>query len=208
MGKGGSMFLDRKQIKENAKDALKANYWPMILYSAGIPLVLSIVCLILTKLGLGLISTIVSALISPVLTIGLCNVCYRVYKGEEHSVSDIIDGFQNFGHIIGGYWWMMLWIFLWSLLLYIPGIVKAYAYSMTPYILADQPEIEAQEALKVSMEMTNGHKGKLFVLSLSFIGWAIVAGFTAGIAGIFWVIPYMNLTMAGYYAELKENFNN
>jgi uncharacterized membrane protein len=79
---------------------------------------------------------------------------------------------------------------------------------MTPYILMDQPEIDAKEALKVSMEMTKGHKGEIFVMYLSFIGWAIVSAITLNIAGIFYVYPYMQLTLAGYYDELKAQYNS
>lgn len=197
------MTLDRQQIKQNAKDALKANYWPMIGYFV-LNMVICAVCGGLSSLYVGLILTI---LVVPVVAVSFCYLTYKVYRNEEHSVSGLFDGFQNFGHVLGGYWWMYLFILLWSMLFYIPGIVKAIAYSMTPYILMDQPEVGAKEALKLSMEMTKGHKMEIFVMYLSFIGWAIVSAITLNIAGIFYVYPYMQLTMAGYYDELKKQQN-
>ncbi|MDD3920912.1 MAG: DUF975 family protein [Eubacteriales bacterium] len=76
---------------------------------------------------------------------------------------------------------------------------------MTPYILADCPNVKAQDALKLSIRMMNGHKADLFVFTLSFLGWMLLSGLTGGILYIFYVGPYMNNAMAGYYAELKEN---
>jgi uncharacterized membrane protein len=86
----------------------------------------------------------------------------------------------------------------------IPGIVKSYAYMMMPYILADCPTVTAREALRLSRRMTKGHKGKLFVLTLSFIGWGILTVLTFGILYIVYVGPYMHTTFAGFYIELRD----
>ena len=75
---------------------------------------------------------------------------------------------------------------------------------MTPYILADCPNVTATEALKLSMRMTAGHKGKLFVMHLSFIGWTLLSALTCYILLIVHVGPYMNATLAGYYVELRD----
>jgi len=109
----------------------------------------------------------------------------------------------NFWRKLGGMWWMSLWTFLWMLLLIVPGIIKSYAYSMTPYILADCPNVTATQALKLSMRMTDGHKGKLFVMHLSFIAWMLLSAITLYILLIVHVGPYMQATMAGYYTELR-----
>ena len=100
---------------------------------------------------------------------------------------------------------MMLFTFLWSLLFVIPGIVKAYSYALTPYILAKYPEVQAKEALKVSMKIMDGKKAELFVLHLSFIGWAMLAGITFGLLGIFFVIPYMAITDTLWYKRTMES---
>ena len=93
--------------------------------------------------------------------------------------------------------------FLWSLLFVIPGIVKIYSYSMAPFILADNPDFTAREALSKSKKIMNGHKFELFVLQLSFFWWYILDWITLGIASIY-VIPYVNATTTNFYNKIKE----
>ena len=91
---------------------------------------------------------------------------------------------------------------LWSLLLYIPGIIKAISYSMSFYILAENPEMSAREALNESKKIMHGHKMDYFVLALSFIPWILLVMITFGIAAI-WVAPYMQLTITNFYHSIK-----
>ncbi|WP_251716385.1 DUF975 family protein [Lactobacillus agrestimuris] len=99
----------------------------------------------------------------------------------------------------------MIFTFLWSLLFFIPGIVKAYAYSMTPYIMKDMYDaghkMTATEAITESRKLMNGHKTDLFVLDLSFIGWCLLGFITLGI-GFLWITPYINQTKANFYRKL------
>ena len=94
--------------------------------------------------------------------------------------------------------------FLWYLLFIIPGIVKAYAYSMVPYILADNPNIGYKRAIKLSNEMTYGHKFDMFVLDLSFIGWYLL-GMLVLFVGMLFVLPYDYATKAELYLVLRKN---
>jgi len=94
--------------------------------------------------------------------------------------------------------------FLWFLLLIIPGIIKSYAYSMVPYILADNSNIGYQRALELSNNMTEGHKFDMFVLDLSFIGWYLLGGLLFGIGALF-VRPYDDATKAELYMVLRDN---
>ncbi|CQR55529.1 DUF975 family protein [Paenibacillus riograndensis] len=102
----------------------------------------------------------------------------------------------------------MLWRgflnFLWFLLLIIPGIVKSYAYSQVPYILADNPNIGYNRAVELSKQMTHGHKFRMFVLDLSFLGWILLGLLALGI-GVLFVQPYINATKAELYLELRHN---
>ncbi len=93
-----------------------------------------------------------------------------------------------------------LFIGLWSLLFVIPGIIKHYEYLMIPYILAENPGMDRQEVFAISRRMMMGQKWNVFVLDLSFIGWRLLEGITVGIAGIFYVEPYYQATMAELYA--------
>jgi len=96
-----------------------------------------------------------------------------------------------------------IYIWLWSLLFIIPGVIMRYAYSMTPYIIYENPNLTANQAIKMSKTMTDGYKGDLFVLSLSFIGWKLLSLITGGLVGLFWTNPYIGLTHAGVYEDLK-----
>lgn len=97
-----------------------------------------------------------------------------------------------------------LFIFLWSLLFIVPGIIKSYEYRMIPYILAENPGIDTREAFEISRQMMSGNKWNAFVLDLSFLGWSILSAFTCGILAIFYVNPYIYMTNAELYVALKE----
>jgi uncharacterized membrane protein len=138
--------------------------------------------------------------------VGYHSFALRVYRGQQGDIGDMFrSGFFNYWRKVGGMLWMYLFTWLWSLLFIIPGIVKAMAYFMTPYILVDCPNVTATDALKLSMRMTYGYKGEIFVMFLSFIGWAILTGLTFGILGILYTGPYMGTSFAGLYDELKRN---
>lgn len=96
-----------------------------------------------------------------------------------------------------------IFTFLWSLLFIIPGIIKAYSYSMVPFILADNPNIGSERAIELSMQMTQGEKFDMFVLGLSFLGWYIL-GVIACFVGVIFVHPYVQATKAELYRVLRE----
>jgi uncharacterized membrane protein len=193
--KGETMMKSRVAIKEDAKVKFQAQNG------------LSIGALILFMLLSGAATgTFFGALLlAPPLAVGYSYFCLKIFRGEKGEIGELFQGFQNFGKSVGGMLWMYLFICLWSMLFWIPGIIKALSYFMTPYILAECPNVKAKEALKLSMRMTQGHKGDIFVMGLSFIGWMILSGMTAGILYIVYVGPYMNTSFAGLYEELKKN---
>ena len=80
--------------------------------------------------------------------------------------------------------------------------MKSYSYAMTWYVLADHPEMGANEAITKSKEIMQGHRMELFILQLSFIGWFLLGSITFGLAYIY-VIPYMETTIANFYNEIK-----
>lgn len=125
------------------------------------------------------------------------------YKDNKKCFSFGFDG-QNYIGIVKTMLLTKIYIFLWTLLLIIPGIVKSYAYSMVPYIIADNPNIGAREAIALSNEMTMGHKFHMFILDLSFIGWYLLGALALGI-GVFFVMPYENATNAELYLVLRKN---
>lgn len=128
------------------------------------------------------------------------------YSDNKKCFSFGFDG-QNYMGIVQTMLLSKIYIFLWSLLLIIPGIIKSYAYRMVPYILADNPNIGANEAIALSNEMTMGHKFDMFVLDLSFIGWYLLGSLALGV-GVFFVMPYENATNAELYLVLRRNALN
>ena len=139
------------------------------------------------------------------LAVNTYGVFIKIFNRERASAGELFSNFPiNYLRKVGGMAWMFLFTLLWSLLLLIPGIIKGLAYSMTPYILADCPNVNAKEALKLSMRMTHGHKLDLFILGLSFIGWFLLSMLTFGILSIVFVNPYMYTTYSGFYVELRD----
>lgn len=99
-----------------------------------------------------------------------------------------------------------LFLWLWALLLVVPAIVKAYAYRMVPYIMAEHPDMKGAEAITLSRRMMKGSKWNAFVFDLSFLGWELLSAVTAGIAGVFWVRPYKAAANAELYRAVSAGF--
>ena len=156
-------------------------------------------------LGLGGVSLLVGIFIFYPLEVGYTNAMRVFYeRRDDEAVRNLFDfAKSNYLHKVWGMFLMNLKVFLWTLLFIIPGIVMAFAYAMTPYILEEHPEISAWEASTRSRAMMRGHKFDLFSLYLSFIGWALLAILTAGI-GFLWLAPYASSSVAAFYNDLKE----
>ena len=151
------------------------------------------------------LGSIANYLVNAAFALGGAWVFLRIAKGKEVSVGNIFYGFEDLWAAIKAQFFMGLFILLWSLLLIIPGIIKAYAYSMTFYILAENKGMPVLEAITLSRKMMDGHKMDLFLLFLSFIGWFILVLITFGIAGI-WVYPYFYATITNFYLSVKEDY--
>ena len=125
-------------------------------------------------------------------------------EGRGIDLNDLFRGFRDdFGGTLLISLLSGLFIFLWSLLLFIPGIVKALAYSQVYYILCDHPEYTGREAIDASQEMMRGHKGELFLLQLSFFGWFLLSFLTFGLL-LLYVKPYYQAALTEFYRYLKE----
>ncbi len=148
----------------------------------------------------GLISGV--PLCSSAMGVGYSKFNLQLVRKQETSAGVVFDGFSVFGKALWLNIIMVFFIYLWSLLLLIPGIVKAFAYSMSSYVLADNPQMTAREALSASKNMMAGKKGKLFYLFLTFIGWSFLCGLTFGILA-FYVLPYMQATLAAFYEDAR-----
>ena len=139
------------------------------------------------------------------LTWGYQTLFLGAVRGGEATAKDMFEGYNKelFSRVLTTTLLYYVYVFLWSLLLLIPGCIKSYSYAMTPYILKDNPEMKNNAAIEESMRMMDGHKLELFLLDLSFIGWAILSLLTCCI-GFLWLVPYMNMARVNFYEDLKK----
>ena len=148
--------------------------------------------------------SLVHLILGGVIQLGYAKFLLKQHDGREYEIKDLFSQFERFSVGFLQAFLRGLYVILWSLLLVIPGIVKSFSYAMTPFILEEHPELTAKQAIRRSMELMDGHKGELFVLGLTFIGWEILNAFTLGI-GSFWLNPYKNAAYAAFYRELTAN---
>ena len=199
-----NMNVSRTEIKAQAREQLRGKVWmfflvTVILYAILIPISF------LSELegAASIIGLIAIYVVTPPLSLGLTMVYLDVTYGDPVEISTLFKGFQMMGKAIALFLWMLLFVFLWMLLFIIPGIVKSYSYAMAYYILAENPDMTAREALTESKIIMNGHKWEFFVLHLSFILWALLVLVTFGIAAIY-VSPYQQLTFTNFYHNIKR----
>lgn len=194
--------MNRAELKARAKESLGGgifqNGWLMGVVTILIVSAITSIAGVIPGIG-----ALVALVIAGPLMFGKGFIFLKQSRdGQPINLADLFKGFsEDFGQtfLLG----LMIYIFtfLWSLLFIIPGIIKGLSYSMAFYIKADHPEMQWNECINESKRMMVGHKGELFVLYLSFIGWMIVGSLAFGI-GSLWVCAYMEATEAQFYNEL------
>ncbi len=142
--------------------------------------------------------------ISGPLAVGMSVFSLELARNNEARFEQIFEGFYSLKTSIIAYLLVVLFIFLWALLLIIPGIIAAISYSMTFYIIAEDSAIEPMEAIDKSKKMMNGYKLKYFYLGLRLFGLALLCILTLGI-GFLWLVPYAHVTTAKFYDDIKDN---
>ncbi len=192
-GTGG--VTSNKDIMAMARDALQGR-WGLAIGGAVIYMLISFAVQMVPYLG-----GIAMLIIGGPLYLGFFMFFLTFSRGEDPAIGRLFDGFSNFGTAVGTYLLMVLFIFLWMLLLIVPGIIAAIAYSQVFFILADKPDIGPMQALRESKEMMDGYKAKYFLLGLRFLGWALLCILTLGI-GFLWYVPYYQTSIAKFYDDL------
>lgn len=190
-------MMTRAELKNAAKEQIKGKIGILFVMFL-IVFAIMLVCMFIPFVG-----NIATFIITPAFALSMCMIYLKLTKKDDISVGDLFSGFNKTGKALWLNILISIFTFLWTCLLIIPGIIKQYSYSMAFYILADNPELTAREALSKSKEIMNGHKMELFVLQLSFIGWFLLVGITLGIASIY-VTPYISATTANFYNSIKE----
>ncbi|WP_281680948.1 DUF975 family protein [Lactobacillus gallinarum] len=217
------MAVTRKELKDNAKQSLRGNWgWAIIVF-----LITAIIVGIFTGAGHWLDETYINydgtnifyQFASPIGSIllwigsfiGLSrNIAFLELRDDQKEEKPYMAAFSvftenRFGPELINFVLVSIFTFLWTWLLIIPGIIKAYSYSMTPYIVKDMvasdKQVGATDGINASKELMKGHKMNLFIFDLSFLGWNILAAITCGI-GYLWVTPYYQTAKANFYRHI------
>lgn len=223
--------MNRAELKSKAKESLKGKYGSAI----GIIIIFILIAVIASACSaIPAVGPIIPTLVSCVIGFGYLRFFLKISRGEDPSVNELWS--------CANMWWLYFiisictgfFVFAWSLLLFIPGIIASYRYRMALYIALDNPSISGLDAIRQSKEMMKGHKWELFVLDLSFIAIYVFYWFICGFAVTFlrmllhmdsglllaigmiitmvlpslYIIPYMGVTIANFYNSLKEKNGN
>lgn len=199
-GAGGSSFnldlggtsdtsVDNTETVDKLTDVI-AEYLPIIL------------AVLLFAIAVGIAIAIAWSLLASTVNVGYCRFNLALIDGKPVSFGILFSYFSHCWKAFVTNFLMGLYVFLWTLLFIIPGIIAAYSYGLAPYIIAENPEISATEALRRSKELMRGNKWRFFCLEMSFIGWWLATALTLGI-GLLWLIPYCNAAYADFYREVS-----
>ena len=218
----------RMELKMRAKVAFRRNYWACVIVAFVMSIVtgamsgssssgsdleesgitdyndLNSTIIVLTVMSVvaivAIIAFILKILVGNALLVGGSRF-FVMNQTEDVKAGTLLYGFKcgSFGNVVLVMFLRDLFTGLWMLLFIVPGIVKSYEYLMVPYILAENPQMNRKDAFAISKRMMMGQKWDAFVLDLSFFGWRLLEGITFGLAGIFYVEPYYQATIAELY---------
>lgn len=148
---------------------------------------------------------VISWFLIPVLTIGLCKFFLESTGRKDVEIELLFSEYKRFLTAFVAYLVIGLGITIGICLLIVPGVIFGIAASQTFYILAEDPNISAMDAIKLSIKMMKGKKWKYFLLSCRFIGWLLLGILTLGI-GLLWVLPYAYMSATIFYQEAKAEY--
>jgi uncharacterized membrane protein len=191
------MITHNRDLMQQARESLKGHWGPAV----GITFIYACICMIS---GAPDMFKLAGLIVSGPLTLGYYGAFLSHARNGEMRVGQLFEGFSSFLTALGAYVLMAVFIILWSLLLIVPGIMAALSYSLTYFIIADDPDIGPMEAIRKSKEMMYGHRWRLCWLGFRFTGWILLGIVTAGI-GFLWVGPYMAAAFARFYQDLLDN---
>jgi uncharacterized membrane protein len=200
--------MTNSEIKQWAKEKLKGNLWPVFItiVVAGILTNLSFSTSSTSSDGTTISTTYNLGWLFYFVEVGLAYYLVKFIKDQKPEFNDIFHFAKDFGKCLGARLLQMLWIFLYCLLLIIPGIIKGFGYVLVPYIMADEKyrSLSIPDLLKKSEEMMKGHKWDYFCFMLSFIGWYLLIIPTLGFIMIY-AGPYISVAQAKWLTTIKEN---
>ena len=208
-------------IRQEALALMKGNWGSAVLVTVALYLIIIICAVVSTTIGtmiggdtisnsIGqILSLLTTILVSyPILFASMMLFLHFVRGEQKLYIGGLFKVFSKpyYGKSIGVYLLMYIFTLLWSLLLIVPGIIKSLAYSLAPFILADNPELSANQAINESMKMMKGHKMDLFLILLGYMGLALLSLLALGIP-LLWLYPYYQVVLAKFYEEVKSSHN-
>lgn len=149
------------------------------------------------------ISQFIQLFLSGAFMVGFVSYYLVIAQEGEARLESLFTGFKRFWKSFGVYFFYMLFVYLWMLLLIIPGIIASFRYAMAFFIIADDEDCGALEAIGRSKEMMKGNKWKFFCLHWRFLGWSLLAVFFTFGIGFLWLVPYMQTSFAKFYEDVK-----
>lgn len=190
------MNTPNKVLMASARETLKGK-WKLAIKTTLVFMVISIVAS-----ASPVFKYLASFIVTPPLLLGFALFWISFSRNQNANLDQVFKGFDEWWRSVKTYLLRAIYTFLWTLVFIIPGIIKSFAYSMTFYIMADDKEIGANDAIEKSQKIMMGNKWKLFRLELRFFGWALLCLLTLGI-GFIWLIPYIQVTMVKFYDDIK-----
>lgn len=204
--------MTRAETKKWAKLKIKGKMWNVL----GVSLIAGLINGISTTsssesdievLIIELIISFVCGILAMIIDVGLIRWMTNFINDKETKIEILFSKFKDWKQVTMVFIHQFAMVLLYTLLLIIPGMIKALGYSLVPYILANDSNMGSDEVLKLSEKMMKGHKMDLFIFSLSFIGWHLLAIFTLGILEI-WIIPYQETATTKYLLDIKAEYEN
>lgn len=145
-----------------------------------------------------LVTCLLAFVVGGAVQLGICTFNLNLFHRREARFMDLFSQFHRLGQGFCMQFVMNFFIFLWSLLFIIPGIIAAYRYAMVPYLMAEFPDLGVMAAMRESKRLMKGNKWRLFCLQFSYIGWALLSSLTLGI-GSLWLMPYQYAGDTAFY---------
>lgn len=196
-------MFNSKSYKTNALALLKGRWILPCFFSVT---AIAVYCCVSTATTMSdsIILLALALCIYGIVLVGLLHVSIKLQnRSEVITAETFFEGFEIWIKAVLGTLWFMLWVMLWGLLFIIPGMIKAISYSMMFCVIAENPEIGTDKAMKISKILTDGHKANLFGFVMGFFGWFLLSCISMGI-GFIWLIPYFQTAFVNAYFDLKR----
>lgn len=192
-------------LRNDAKSILRGKW--------GTAVVITLVTVIIQSMltasqdELPLLYLLLYTFLSLPLNFGITMTYLYLSRGGGFSVENMFSAFNSTYYIKSVVLGLLttIYIFLWSMLLIVPGIIKAMSYFLAPYILADNPSLSGEQAICQSMKMMEGHKMDLFLMTLGYVGFVLLSACLLLIP-LLWVVPYYQTTFARFYDSVKAEY--